>query len=545
MGGVKIMESSKINGGGASAVQSVKVENKVENKEAATSVSVSAKINVEVPKENGQTRQNETVINQDYWRTKLNQTLDRNLTQTVQFQQTPPATSGQTRRAEQALAEVRENLADYPLDDVDYNELRSIESTLRTLNPDELNYVLDNLSPEEWQRWGQELNEGPGLGEIIHPFHGYNGEEQQNLFNYLAQNASADNLAKMYDSLGSNPESAQRLINAIAQNSGDAVISELVGDLSSRAPLSPPMAGDLAALIGGMDDGRQIESVLLNLQENGLLDDVINGALRPETSVAGKTISLTYRAEALESFLNAAANTSNNSLKADIFALATAKLDYLRSEGELPTSNVHVGEATRQVQNGLTALLNSDTPGITAFLEQRGKGAEMTSYLQSMIESNRITEVQDLITDLLSGNQHNQTPSAFLDASVSSPTADDPHARVYQNARSLGYFLGSLHNAIGNITQNRSDQADRLNSIFGNIANAAGAFDPPAIGVVSAVLNQIAGSVTTANANAANNESWEMANGFIGMLNGLNNGSYSGPGKDAFYAAFSFYAVQN
>lgn len=128
-------------------------------------------------------------------------------------------TAGRTPKSEEALQTVRTALDDSGfLDDVTHTELRRVEDTLRGLNKDEINYVLSQMSPEEFRQWGEDLNDGGWFD-----YRGYDENEQNNLFNFLAQNAAPENLMKVFEGLDVNVDSVSRLMDSVAQSAPPAV----------------------------------------------------------------------------------------------------------------------------------------------------------------------------------------------------------------------------------------------------------------------------------------------------------------------------------
>lgn len=141
----------------------------------------------------------------------------------ARYNQTPGSNGapnpGDTPRAAEALRTVRTALDDSGLfDDVTHDELRQIDNTLRGLNRDELNHVLSQMSPDEMTKWGSELNSGAWFG-----MGGFDEEQQNGLFNHLAQNATPENLIRVFEGLGTNADSVSRLMDSVAQSAPPGV----------------------------------------------------------------------------------------------------------------------------------------------------------------------------------------------------------------------------------------------------------------------------------------------------------------------------------
>jgi hypothetical protein len=137
---------------------------------------------------------------------------------------------GKTPKSEEALKTIKTALDDSGfLDDVTHTELRRVEDTLRGLNKAEVNYVLNKMSPEDFKQWGEDLNDG-GLFD----YRGYDSNEQTRLFNHLAQNASADNLVKMFEGLGTNVDSVMSLMDSVAQSAPPAVRDSFIQKVANH-----------------------------------------------------------------------------------------------------------------------------------------------------------------------------------------------------------------------------------------------------------------------------------------------------------------------
>ncbi len=138
----------------------------------------------------------------------------------VRFNQTPSnnnvpvSNPGDTPRAAEALRTIRTALDESGLfNDVTHDDLRQVENSVRGLNRDELNHVLSQMSPDEVQKWGSELNSSGWFGTG-----GFDENQQSGLFNHLAQNATPENLIRVFEGLGTNAESVSRLMDSVAQS---------------------------------------------------------------------------------------------------------------------------------------------------------------------------------------------------------------------------------------------------------------------------------------------------------------------------------------
>ena len=398
--------------------------------------------------------------------------------------------------------------------DVTHSELKDIENKLGGLTSKEASAVLKNLSDNDIKHWADELNSGGILGTG-----GYDKGEKEQLFKTLAGKLDGEQLARMAKGLsagndglntgfgyaGFNPsKDGQAFGAAIAANAPDSVKADFVRAAARNGgDKDPAVAVAMAEAIGGLKNNpaelnRLIGSTAGAQRNGGLTQAQLNriaeaASQEKSTTYAtggyGASTTVTYDPAPLRRMLDAVASAGNADTKARVFEAGATQLKKVEEAGGIIESiggvNRYKGDATQQIRDGLTGILNKDTVGTVSSLEHQfrdGKG--LAAYAKSMINAGQDKQLGTFISRLLEGNGNTQNP---IDRFGQQVTGSDgkPH---YKNAGDLGYFVGAIHAATSSITGDRDKQANIVKNIFGSIAGAVGATGPGA-GVAAAIVN--------------------------------------------------------
>jgi len=189
-------------------------------------------------------------------------------------------------------------------------------------------------------------------------------------------------------------------------------------------------------------------------------------------------------------------------------------------------------------------LINSDVTGIMTSLEHNFRNGDgITAYAKSMLNAGSTTELGNIVAKLSKGNDLKGNP---LDRFSNQITGTDgrPH---YQNAQVLGYFSGALFAGAKQITGDRTKQADMLKNIFGTIAGATGAANPPA-GVASSILNGLTQAIVGEVTDGLNKGTMDMEEALEKLLfprDAATGNSYEGAAEADYDSAFSRVVLRN
>ena len=384
------------------------------------------------------------------------------------------------RKVDEATAGIKENLKSGFFNDVTHTDLREIERTLEGLMPQEANAVFNRLTDAELRQWAEDLNDAGWFD-----FRGYDRNEKQRLFDTLAERLDGQNLARFAGALDE-PSDGQLFGASVASRATDAATEQFIRSSAARAENDPTTAVAVAEAIGGLSNNPAALQRAVGGLSQTQIDKIVEAAAqeRMHTNPLGSSITVTYDAAPLGRMLEAVSRVQDPDLKARFFEPAAAQLKELEETNTGIGLVVLKGDSERQVRDGLTALLDSDTTGVVNSLENEfrdGKG--LTAYMKSMLENGQERQIGQMISRLLEGNDHSQNPIDRFGARVMRP--DGPQ---YDNAEDVGFFLGAIHAAARQITGDRDKQANIVKNIFSSIAGAVGATGPQA-GVAASLLN--------------------------------------------------------
>ena len=459
----------------------------------------------------------------------------------------PPAADPQ--KVADAVKQIKDSLNQSWTDwDVTHGDLETIQNTFRDLNSAEANEAFRGLSDDDLKRWTSELSGTIG---------GYSSEEKQQLFNDLAGKLDGKNLAKFAEILGTkdNPadgseENVEALSRAIAGNASPEAKVEFVKTLAASASDNEQNALAIAEVIGGLKDNPAALKEALGALDDKQLKAVVNAATKEEynASLMGGTGTMSFDAAPLRRMLDAAATSDDPRLKARVFDVAGQRLKEIEEPGlltNITAPSIDRSSAAREIREGLTNILNSDTIGVTTALENDNKGQGLKAYVKSMLNTGNEADqkiIGTMISRLLTGNDNKENQIARFERQVPGTTG----LLYNQNARTLGFFAGAIHSATASMAGDRAKQANVIKNVFGAAAGIIGGVFPaaaaPAAGVTG-LTNQAVDEVVS----SMDDEGYDLRDGLLKltMPRDANGHLYTGPARDSYDAAFAATAARN
>lgn len=466
--------------------------------------------------------------------------LNNNFNQT----NTPPAAVVDPQKVDAAVKSIQESLTETWTDwDVSKGDLKDIQKTFADLNAAEANEVFSKLSADDVKKYADELSGIMG---------GYGENDKQELFNELAGKLDARNLARLGDALLAREDGkkidtsdVKLLSEAIAKNAPDAVKAEYLGVISGRIEKDEEFALGAAQILASLKNNPQaLETAVQNLSD-GQLKAVVAAASQETFSgnPLNGTPQVSYDTKPLVDLLGAVSGSQNASLKARVFEAAALQMKEISEAGSALPTVVALGKDAEvaQVRTALTNLLQSDATGIVTKLEKKNTAQGMTAYLKSMLGNGEGDKVRELIASLVKGNDSSENPAARIETNFGTP--EKP---IYQNARTLGFFAGSIFSATKQITDDVNKQADIIKNIFSAGFGAAGAANP-ASGVAASIANGLTAEAVKGIVDGINNETKDLRQALLELTlpPDASGEPYSGVAKDAYNGSFSATAIQN
>jgi len=123
-------------------------------------------------------------------------------------------------------------------------------------------------------------------------------------------------------------------------------------------------------------------------------------------------------------------------------------------------------DAMRQMANGLTAIIDSDTTGVMdelTFNQSTMDGSSFAAYAKEMLNQNREGELGQQMGRLQVGNDSSENPVERLNAVETVPgTTQERRA----NAGALGYFVGGVYAATQARSQDVAEQRETVTAIL-------------------------------------------------------------------------------
>lgn len=383
--------------------------------------------------------------------------------------------------------------------DVTHGDLTDISDTVAGLSPSERNELIAGLSDDDLKNWTQEID---GLNGAL------SAQERQDLFDQLAEGLGGEQLTRLVEAFDGSPGGRDALGTAVANHASAeakvAFVEAMAGNIDADYSASQGRWGNaetavvgnvLASLSNDPDAlaqalGALTDSQLRDVMEVGLGRTYIASAYHVSTSIDPSVTA---------AIISAAASVDDPALKARVFEIGSQQIGEIRDRTINPIGGDDGPAAA--VTQALTTLLDSDTTGIVRGLEtsyRDGKG--LTSYLTEQLENGGESgqaQVGEFIARLQRGNALDQDPAVRFQATDESGN--------YRNAQTLGYFMGGVEASINQVTDNRTDQATLVATVFKGVVGAVGAINP-ATGVGASGVSTLTDLAVTQAADNYKNE---------------------------------------
>lgn len=363
-------------------------------------------------------------------------------------------------------------------------ETKDIVGTLTSLPADQADQTIDRLQQSgDLDRVADEVMDGDWFGNG-----GLSGDERRAFLSDMAGKLDGDSLAALSDAF------------ARTDHGGFDPVTEL-GDAVATHAAPQTKVDYITAMKGGVDDASQssyglgysgtqfqdaeataVGDVLASLRgsyaEAGFnaigdkLSDVLTSALDGQmttiASQAGATNTITWNADSYEAIMGAAASMGNADLKAQIFDAGVHTMREVRDTNTIFGGLTVVGkdDAMRQMTNGLTAIIDSDTTGVMdelTFNQSTMDGSSFAAYAKEMLNQNRESDLGQQMGRLQVGNYSTDNPVDRLNAVETVPgTTQERRA----NAGALGYFVGGVYAATQARSQDVAEQRETVTAIL-------------------------------------------------------------------------------
>ena len=437
--------------------------------------------------------------------------------------------------------------------DVSHDDLKSINGLLKGMTREERNEVISKLSTEELETWTSELDNGGflGMGE------GLSADERGELHRMLASSLDAKQLSRVYDAYDDRDQKME-LAKAIATH---APPSNKVDFVKELAPKTTDKAGPeidgfivysssegdteglaVAEILGSMKQTPQAMKEAYAALKDPQLNAVFEAAVQHEMhtnnfGVSGPGMSrprYSYDVQPLTKVIDAAATSDDPALKARVFEFAGRHLATISGASSIshmmfaPTPGAE--KEAKALADSMAKLYATDVNGITSALErsyQSGKG--MAPFLEHLISEGGKEgkeTVRKYVTQLATGNDGKDDPFKRF----TQPERQDDGV-YYPNAEKLGYFAGSLHEAIGAISTNRKEQAALVSDIFGA---ATGNIPVPGLSDAAGFLSKQAVDTVVKGMEAGDVELFEALVDLTIPMDPRTKDVYDGPAENSY-----------
>jgi hypothetical protein len=361
--------------------------------------------------------------------------------------------------ADAAVSEIRGLLDDggWAQDNITYDELVDIKSSLEGLSPPDANDAISQLTDEELSTIAGEID-STGLSNS----NGLSYSEKDALIGNLAGKLNATQFGRLAAAFDDPQPIAE---SVAAHGTTDAKIGFI--DAHNENTTNPDTAlaiGTVLSSMGGDQDGlSRALSVDADNRSTGVLSraelsNVLARSLETTTFGSGSPMggapSQSISATRVNNILDAIATSDNVAIKANAFDAAS---DTLRELQDIDANVIQrgftglhdAGNAATTIAEHMNSLLQTDVRGIVSSLESTeitGKG--MTTWSRQMLDDGKARQLNSVLHEL-----RGDPANVYL---------SDPEA-----AQDLGYMLGSIKAGLTSLQTSNKESADQVRDILG------------------------------------------------------------------------------
>ena len=371
--------------------------------------------------------------------------------------------------------------------------LHEVQKVLSGFSGGDVNKIIGKLSADDLKGWAGDINHGGVFGA-----QGLSGDQKHDLMNEMAKELDGTQLGRLSNAFN-NRDDVVALGKSVASfASADtkvAYVKALAPHASDREFKTDTGFGSVSMQTGDKE-AYAIGEVLTSLKGNssafnaaiGSLDKTQLGsvvkALENErvTTVASQGMaatSVSYDPAPLKALLDTGAASGNTNTKAALFQAASPAIAEIRDSNSLFSPNPGADASAKLVTQGLTALLNSDTRGITDRLNTvESGGSSLAGYLKEVVQEDPSAK-NGVIARQLAQLQGAGTGLSAKDYIGKTATTADGKT-YYRNAQTLGYYSGAVQAGINSSTADAKTKGEIIGNIFTSSVFAVSAAVPGA-----------------------------------------------------------------
>ncbi|WP_336970689.1 hypothetical protein [Sphingobium aromaticiconvertens] len=364
------------------------------------------------------------------------------------------------------------------------DETHDIVNTLTNLPADQADQVIDRLQQDgKLDGVAHEVMDGDWFGNG-----GLSGDERRGFLADMAGKLDGQSLTALSDSFSrvdnGGFEPVSELGSAVSTHASPQTKVEYIGAMKAQVDDSSQTDIGFGYSANSFQDaeatavGDVLGSLRGSYAEEGFnaigdkLPDVltssIDGQMTTTTSYGGASNTMTWNADSYEAIMDAAASTGNADQKAQIFDAGVDTMREVRDTGNVIGGLTVVGkdDAMRQMTDGLTKIIDSDTSGVMrelTFNQGTMDGSNFAAYAKEMLNQGRESELGTQMGRLQVGNDGTENPVERLNAVETVPGTNQERRA---NAGALGYFVGGTYAATAARSADVQEQRDTVTAIL-------------------------------------------------------------------------------
>ncbi len=399
---------------------------------------------------------------------------------------------------------------------VTHGDVQAIANTFEGLDANQTQAVIDQLAADgTLDKIAQEFTDDKVMG-----LGGLTVAERSTFFNDMARKLDGEGLKTLSDSFARTDDNSGgysdvvALGQAVATHASSDVKVDYVQAMADSATDRPDYSsagfggstsrtGDAEAaaigeVLGGLQGNPAAAQEAFGSLTDAQLQAVMSASIDETVNYSSHAVTASMDGKVAGQILASASQISNPDLKARIFDAGAETLNHINEDFGFPVVAIGDTDAANTLANGLTHLLDTDTTGIMrelAYNQSTMDGTGFSAYAKHLLNTDQEAVLGEQMARLQLGNDLSQDPIARFEDTTTLASG----AQRYENAGTLGYFVGGVYSATESISDDVATQREMTTNVLNTaLATVTLGVGPATAGAISVGRNWVATAIDAA-----------------------------------------------
>lgn len=355
--------------------------------------------------------------------------------------------------------------------------------------------TLEGLNASQTRQVIEQLDQNGNLGVLAQEFTddkiaglgGLNVAERSNFFNEMARKLDSAGLKLLSDAFAGTDSNSggyedvtalgQAVASHASTNTQVEYVQAMAADMTDQPDYTTTHFGGamtrvgdaeaaaVAEVLAGLKGNAQASAEAFGSLDNAQLKAVMAASVGETLSYSQGGVAASLDASLAQEVLNSASRIGDADLKARVFDAGGQILGHIDSDFGFPVAAIGRGDAATDLAAGLTEIIGSDTTGVMrelAYNSESMDGQSFGHYAKQLLNDGQHDILGEQMAKLQLGNGLNENPVERFEATVSL----NGGVQRYENAGTLGYFVGGVYSGAESISQDVKAQQEQVTAVL-------------------------------------------------------------------------------